>query len=107
MLVSPLGPLTLIPIVGAQVKGVMNALAGDDFKASVGLDPLEGLIREVKKSFKEERYGRAVSEIFEYGLGVNFDMFRGLYKIAEGEEVTEGTYEALGIPKTTRPESDE
>ena len=107
MLVSPLGPLTLIPIVGAQVKQVMNALAGDDFKASVGLDPLEGLIREVKKSFKEERYGRAVSEIFEYGLGVNFDMFRGLYKIAEGEEVTEGTYEALGIPKTTRPESDE
>jgi hypothetical protein len=107
MLVSPLGPLTLIPIVGAQVKQVMNAIAGDDFKASVGLDPLEGVIREVKKSFKEERYGRALSEIFEYGLGVNFDMFRGLYKIAEGEEVTEGTYEALGIPKTTRPESDE
>ena len=106
MIVSPLGPLTLIPILGGQVKRVMNAFSGDKFQVGVGLDPLESLMREVKKSLKEERYGRAVSEIFEYGLGVNFDMFRGLYKIAEGEEVTEGTYEALGIPKTTRPESD-
>ena len=103
-LISPLNGLFMIPIVGGSLEAMAKAeLYGYQMKGS-SIDVFERTFRDTKKAAKEGDVVGILKPATELIIGTNLDPAIGLYDLLRGEDVDEATYEALGIPKSQRPE---
>jgi hypothetical protein len=101
---SPVKNYFVIPVLGSYINDGYNWIVENNYPSQVAKDPLQSTIRDVKKAYKKEDYIRIGSEITEIGLGTNFDMFRGMMDIANGQPMDESFYDVMGVPPSQRPE---
>jgi len=103
-LISPLNGLFMIPIVGGSLEAMTKAgLYGYQMKGS-SIDVFGRTFTDTQKAVKEGDVVGMLKPVTELIIGTNLDPAIGLYDLLRGEDVDEATYEALGIPKSQRPE---
>jgi hypothetical protein len=109
-LISPLNGLFMIPIVGGSLEAMAKAeLYGHQMKGS-SIDVFERTYRDAKKGLREGDVVEVVKPVTELVLGANLDPFIALGELVGNKmfdldvDVDDATYEALGIPKSQRPE---
>ena len=103
-LVAPLNGIFMIPVIGQSLEAMTKAqLFGYQMKGTT-VDVFGRTYRDFMKRYRNEEYGRALLGPMELIVGANLDPFIGLYDLTQGEDIDDATYEALGIPKSQRPE---
>ena len=106
-MLSPLNGFFMIPVFGGLAESVIkNKLYGYRVTGNGSMDVLSRTYNQIDSEVKKGNYSRATLRGLELLLGTNVDPFIGVYDLFSGEDVQDATYEALGIPKTQRPDSD-
>ena len=105
-LVSPLNGFFMIPVLGGIAESVLKEkLYGYRVLPGGGsVDVLARTYNQFNRELKKGNEIRAALKAAELMFGANIDPFIGLYDLTMGEETQDATYEALGIPKTQRPD---
>jgi hypothetical protein len=104
-MLSPLNGFFMIPVFGGIAEQVLkNKLYGYRVSGDGSVDVLARTYNQMDAEFKKDNYTRGVLKALELILGTNIDPFIGVYDMFSGEDTQDATYEALGIPKTQRPD---
>jgi hypothetical protein len=104
-LLAPLNGFFMIPVLGGVAEGIMKEkLYGYRYTGDGSVDVLGRTWTQMNRERKKGNNTAALLKGAEIVFGTNFDPFIGLYNIVAGNGTQEDTYEALGIPKTQRPD---